>query len=386
MSKWVGKWEGGRVSEDRKGRQRWVIDRQVNGRPFRITLKARSEQEARAQLARFDEDPRGFDSTVRRGKAEASGAVTVDPERVEDYLKWQAEQGRSAKYRKNLLVYLRWWDLKLQGQDLRSVTLADLQNKLRGETARKHRIIALKSFASWLRQVTGELPRAQDPTLDLVVPPPVAEKTRRTKGYQLREIEQLYRAIEDQGVRDVILIQTKLGCHFTEVVRMADIKATQVTEFRDQGEIAGTVVFRHKRGDDHTCSVDAQTLAAIRRLRARGAPPDQTTIYWAIRETCEAHKGWPEITQGELRHTLATQGPVVGQSVRPVTGGAPLADVAEVLGHRDARTTRTFYRGATVPVMVVLPIKLEHPADPIGLEKRRRPRGSTCAPSNPVRT
>jgi hypothetical protein len=55
---------------------------------------------------------------------------------------------------------------------LREVTLQELQRELaKAPTAKKHRIIALKSFFSFLREVEAVRPSSQDATLGLKVPP-----------------------------------------------------------------------------------------------------------------------------------------------------------------------------------------------------------------------
>jgi hypothetical protein len=57
--------------------------------------------------------------------------------------------------------------------------------------------------------------------------------------------------------------------------------------------------------------------------------------------------------------------------VRPKSGGLPLAAVAAVVGHHSANTTKRFYENVKVPPMIKIPIKLEHPEDPVVLPVRR---------------
>ena len=62
-------------------------------------------------------------------------------------------------------------------RDLRSLSLQELKRFLaRWPTARKNRIIAIKSFFSFLREVSATLPSAQDETLALKVPPSRPER------------------------------------------------------------------------------------------------------------------------------------------------------------------------------------------------------------------
>jgi hypothetical protein len=63
---------------------------------------------------------------------------------------------------------------------VREVMLQQLKREpAKSPTARKHRIIALKSFFSFLREVEAVLTPAQDATLGLKVPPARPEKARR---------------------------------------------------------------------------------------------------------------------------------------------------------------------------------------------------------------
>lgn len=74
---------------------------------------------------------------------------------------------------------------------------------------------------------------------------------------------------------------------------------------------------------------------------------------------------------GELRHSFVTWASECGQEVRPKSGGLPLAAVAAVVGHHSAHTTKRFYENVKVPPMIKIPIKLEHPEDPVVLPVRR---------------
>jgi integrase len=71
---------------------------------------------------------------------------------------------------------------------------------------------------------------------------------------------------------------------------------------------------------------------------------------------------------GRFRHCFVTWAQDVGVEVRPKAGGVPLATVAGIVGHKSARTTKLFYTGYRVPVLVKLPLQLEHAADPVPIE------------------
>ncbi len=67
---------------------------------------------------------------------------------------------------------------------------------------------------------------------------------------------------------------------------------------------------------------------------------------------------------GELRHSFVTWAHEGGQEIRPKAGGVPLHTVAAVVGHTTALTTKRFYKGVKVPVMIRIPIRLVHSEDP----------------------
>jgi integrase len=117
-------------------------------------------------------------------------------------------------------------------------------------------------------------------------------------------------------------------------------------------------------------SIDRQTLGAVQLLQARGAAPVDSHIRRVARRACKAAR-LPLVRFGELRHSFVTRASECGQEVRPKSGGLPLAAVAAVVGHHSAHTTKRFYENVKVPPMIKIPIKLEHPEDPVVLPVRR---------------
>jgi len=206
---------------------------------------------------------------------------------------------RTAKYKKDTRYYLSAWADALQGRDLRKVEPREVLRLLaQWDTAEQKRIAALKAFCSFLVK-KGLLDPAQDPSRTLTVPASRPEKAIREKGYTMATIEALYRALNDQGSRDVLLLHAKLGLHESEVQRIAAGDG-RIALVPGHPVISGTVKFVHKSGRVHTLSLDAQALAAAQRLQAHGAPtPDQ--VRHRLRLACEAH-GLPRVKVGELRH------------------------------------------------------------------------------------
>ncbi|MFL5345714.1 MAG: site-specific integrase, partial [Hyalangium sp.] len=167
-----------------------------NGVRYSRRLDARNESEALAELALFERDPDAYLTKAEAAEKAEAEAVLMDAERVSRFLAHLKAEGRTEHYRRNLRTYLAQWAEPLAGKDLREVTLQEFKRELaKRPTARKHRIIALKSFFSFLREVEAVLSPAQDATLGLKVPPARPEKAWRKKGYTMPEVEAFYRAI-----------------------------------------------------------------------------------------------------------------------------------------------------------------------------------------------
>jgi integrase len=367
------KWDGGRVKVDRLGRKTWRIERMVGGERFHIPLEVDSEPGALAELALFERDPAAYRTKAEAREAEAEEAARVDAETVAGFLKHLAAETdpsrrpRSERYRKNVKSYLAWWGDQFAGRDLREVKLRDLHAALdSAPTGRKQRIIALKSFCSWLRE-KGRLDRAHDATMDLKVPKP--ERKKRLKGYSMRHLELLYPHIDDVAVRAVVMVRALTGMHHTEIARVAKGDG-DVVPLKGQGQIAGAIYFDHKKKAPHLLAVDLRTLAAAQFLQRRGSAPAESWIYKQIREaaeratTAEGREVEP-ILPNELRHCYA-QWSDLGDTIYPRRRGAPLELVSANLGHESLDTTQIYRsRSLRLRALVVFPVKLEHPGDPV---------------------
>jgi integrase len=364
-AKWVGKWGGGRIREA-DGRRVYVIERMAGGQRYAIKLDADSEAAALAELALFMRNPASY-RTREQVKSVDPGAARLDGPTLEQFLKHAREQGLTPAYVKDILGhYLTDWGAALKGRDLRTVQLRELRAMLaHWKTAKRHRIVALKSFTTWLRE-EDRLPRNEDPTLDLKVPQPKAEQSIRAKGYAMPAVERVYAELPSQVLRDTLCLRAKAGMHDTEIARIAKGEAV-LREVRDPSGIFGTITFRHlKAGKVHVVSVDAQTFAAAQRLRERGAPLSRNAAKIML-DRAARRLGTAPIHPGELRHSFATWARGTGKIVRPTDGGVPLAEVAAVMGHMNVRTTKVFYDGNEVPPMIELPLRLVHPEDAVAL-------------------
>lgn len=377
MPQWNGQWPGGRTYRDRHGNTRWQLERMHNGIRYSRRLDARNESEALAELALFERDPDAYLTKAEAARKAAAEAVVMDLALVARFLSHLKAEGRTEKYRRNVRTYLAQWAEALAGRDLRKLTLQDLKRELaKFPTAKKHRIIALKSFFSFLREAEAVLAPADDATLGLKVPPPRPEKARRNKGYTMTEVEEVYRATSGwespklggertdvQAVRDLIVLHSKTGMHRSEIERIArgecDLRTVE-----DHSEIRGVVRFVHKSGRVHTQSLDAQTLAAAQRLQLRGGAPADSWVRKVLRHTAKK-LGRDPLKLGQMRHSFVSWAQLHGRLVRPTEApGVHLSDIAATIGHHDSRTTSRFYDVANIKPMIVLPIRLEHPEDP----------------------
>jgi hypothetical protein len=139
-----------------------------NGARYSKRLTARNESDALAELALFDRDPDAYLTKAEAAEKAAAEAMLMEPELVARFLAHLKAEGRTERYRLNVRTYLAQWAEALAGRDLREVTLQQLKRELaKNPAARKHRIIALKSFFSFLREVEAVLSPAQDATLGL---------------------------------------------------------------------------------------------------------------------------------------------------------------------------------------------------------------------------
>lgn len=359
---WTGKWAGGRTYVA-NGSTVFVIEKMRHGRRYTTPLDVSSQREALAELALFERDPEAYLTRAQAKERRAAEAVYMTAENVKRFLDHLKAQQRTEKYRRNVRSYLREWAVPLAGRDLRAISLQDLKRMLAlWGTARKARIIAIKSYFSFLREEEAVLTSGMDATLDLKVPQARPGKKLDERAYDLKLVERFYRAIDLQAVRDLLCVLARTGLHASEVDRVARGEG-ELQPLEDQGDIAGTVRLIHKSGDEHVQSLDAQTLAAFQRLVERGQAPVESYVRKEIAHVARSLQTEP-LHFGRFRHSFVTWAQDVGVEVRPRAGGVPLATVAGIVGHKSSRTTKLFYTGYRVPVLIRIPLRLEHPEDP----------------------
>lgn len=370
---WVGRWEGGRIRVTDKGKRVWMIERSIDGRRYAISLRVTNISGALAELALFNRDPRSYAGQLDE-KASVHQPLVLNDVLVDRFMAWARDpaQQLSHDYVEHILdAYLRQWVRKLAAlgcSDLLRVSTVQLRQALSTwPTAKKHRVIALKALASWLRD-NGFLSSQTDPTLDLKS---IKGKRKRTeeeaKAYDLRDVQTVYRAVLHQGIRDRITLCFGHGVHLSELERYARGEG----RLRSVGPweacpIVGTLRLAHKSGEWHTISLNAQGFAAAQRIGAEG-PRSRSWCYQHLADVARQNN-LPHLLLGSGRHSFTTWCRTPGMGVVKVEPPQPavsLEDVAAVTGHRSVSTTRFHYDEADhIPHLLELPLRLVNPDDP----------------------
>jgi hypothetical protein len=399
---WIGTWKGGRIAQLANGKQRYVLERKHLGRNYAFRLKATSLDEAERQLALWESEPvryiRAHEVRKREAQDLVQGEIRITEALLTDLKTWleganNDAYARSTEQVKNVVAYCREWGKDLAGYDLRKLSKKQLDQALvtrphapkvyrKGKLvpskskARRNRVVAFKTMTAMLKE-QGKLDPGQDPGRFLKTPSVVPAKSLRTKGYDAQALQRAYRAIQDlpgqrkeglaQIVRDVMRLSVCYGMHLTEIRRTA--KDGRIRELEGQGEIAGTLAFVHKNGDPHVISLDAQAVAAARRLQALKTLP-VTNVIRKVLKAATTSIGLSKMNPGEFRHTTVTLGQN-GRLVHPQGGGVSLKDIALIVGHRSTDTSRRFYDMNAIPPMLVVPVSLEHSEDPVPMQKAK---------------
>jgi integrase len=344
------------VHRQKNGLDLFIIERKIRGRRFHVSTGAHTITAAKAQLERFEADPLGFDP--RGGDGDK---LQLTAELIEQWEAFSIAKGNGRTYTRDHGRKLARWLLVLGGADLRKLTLRQLREGLTGLSARKHRIIAIKSFFSWLRTEKGLVTTAQDATLDLKVPQGSPEKYRRRKVVEWQNVEKLLAVLEAESTadaqrertpndklepgadarrrRDCLLLLTATGWHVTELGRF--VRGGELLR-QASGDVLAVLVVRHKGGDlARTPISHREHLEAAERLRASGEVPRNLQKEHVL--ACSRAKV-PAFGLGVMRHSVATWA---------VEAGAAPEQVARFLGHRDKRTTERFYVDVAVPTNVI---------------------------------
>jgi integrase len=340
---------GDSVGTGKQPRERWlggyirngvfVIERKIGGRKFHVSTHATTERGALKQLERFEADPVGYDPNARAGSA-----LVLNEALIDRFHAWQLE-GVSRQWALNVRNVLVDWANHLKGADLRRLSLVnDLKPHLRGKGQQHHRVKAIRSLFAWLRGELGLITRAEDVTLDFVVPTVKArQETGESKAVPFDNVVAVANHLPVH-VRDVLELLAATGWHVNEVRRFAKAGSIREKDVSDSAETVAVIGTAHKSGRKHfTALVSPEPLAAARRIRERGHVIDNNRLAKHMRRACAAAKV-PVFQLGAMRHSVATW---LRQR------GVPDAQISAFLGHRSVSTTLRHYIDHQVAALVL---------------------------------
>jgi integrase len=339
------RWKGGEV---RNGK--YVLARMVNGKRYKFTLpKVKTEAEAMNWLARFEADPEGTAFAAKVVKAGKTKAVPTDTwALIPKFIKYLQGECRDERYPDACGKYLQEWQGLLK-RDLKDCSLSDLLAAVPKFKAKRKPAVALKSFGRWL--ITTDKLKADHPVTVLTIQRPGKTKALDKRAYTPEQVVSVYGRLVSQSVKDVFLVKAVLGCHHTEIQRIAK-NPESLRVVNQASGIYATLTFEHKSGSHHTVSIGQPVAAAVQRLQTRGSAPTQSTVYWALRAVMEEGETF---TLERLRHTCSTLTAESGRVVQPDAGGGVNPElVARMMGH-SLKTADKHYRGFGVPLMILPP-------------------------------
>jgi len=323
--RWVGGYVRGGV---------YVIERWLRGTRYHVSTHARTERGALEQLRRFEADPAGYDP---RGVA-ALEPVVLTADLIAAHVAYHREEKQNSPgHLRSLTTYLGEWMVALDGADLRATRAARLKELLRDwSTARRYRALAIKGLYRWLRTELELLSYDQDAGLNLKIPKAKPARLFQERAVSRERVERAVAHLAPGAVLDVVRLVSATGLHRSEVARFC--RSGTLSKPSPQQEAEGVLAnlsVLHKSGELHNLPVyEAEVLEAARRLQARGGLGSPFRLNEAIAKACHA-AGVEPWTLGVLRHSVATW---------LALEGVPLAQIAELLGHRSTQTTRKFYR------------------------------------------
>jgi integrase len=337
-------WPGGYVHKQKDGQPLYIIAKMVRGKRFHVSTRCHGIKPAMKQLERFEADPFNY-----RPEGEGGADMPMTAALIAEHIAWQLDVKKNTrKHAKQMGNRLADWMEDFKGNDLRKVTLRDhIVPALNARGAnRKHRIIALKGFYSWLRTVQHRITSAEDPTLDLLVPQGLPEKFKRRKALEPGRVKAALAEL-DGAYRDCLLLLIGTGWHVTELERFVRSDESEIVRQPKGSKILAVLSTKHKTDWTRTPLTHRMFVEVAERLKTRGEVPRRLNAH--IKQAC-LDAGVPVFTLGVLRHSVGSWA---------VQAGAHPRDVAEFLNHKDVRTTKRFYIDVAAPTISVPTLKLK---------------------------
>ena len=204
-----GTWEGGYWRLDGRGRRVYVIRRQVAGKRYEVSTRARNEPAAVAQLRRFEADPEGYDP---RGRVRPN-PIYLDVKLADAFLAWSAKpkaeggRGNTGRWVHEQKLYLDWWAERLKGVDLRRLSYEEhVTPAMETAKSQRQRGATLLALYRYLRKERG-LPLTEDPVHGrLTFGEPEPEQLKRSKVVPPEHIDLVIEHLTSPW-RDALTIQ-----------------------------------------------------------------------------------------------------------------------------------------------------------------------------------
>jgi hypothetical protein len=335
-------WLGGFVRLTARGKPTFIIEKRIGGRLFKVSTRCHTEDAAVKELAKFENNPRGY----RPG---AIAGLMMTKELVIEYVNWQMAPapigaGNSRAWAKDCGRYLFDWGDAIDACDLRHLTSPDVKKMLKTwNTSAASRVVALKGFYSWLRKERGLVKHHEDPMPDVSIPERQAAKETATgaRDVPFARVQKVYRHLR-KDVRDILLLLSGTGWHLSEVRRFAE--AGEIRKDPTGKHLAVLVTF-HKRKEKAVAGlVHRAHLGAAKRLRAAGGLLSDSTLAqvmrWANTKAGIDRKTERPVYLGDMRHNVGTWAIEAGDDIR---------DVARAYNHESEKMLRRHYVRHAVP-------------------------------------
>lgn len=330
------KWLGGPIRWGVKG-PTFVIERWVNGRHFHVSTKCRTERAALKELEKFEQSPLDY----RRTRNQQNTGLVLTPALIAEYLEWMNSEELSAPYIREHKRHLGEVMVALEGRDFRRIGFVALREIIDsfGKVAKWNRTKTVKAFASWLRRHKGALPRAEDPTLDLLNPVQAPEKSRRRKAMDWELVDRAIPLMKNPEIRDIAVVLRSTGAHISEIMRFAEGVGGLHGAADWQTDVLGNLLLRtktdmrKKQEASHVIAiVDADVMAALQRIRARGKAPSRGAILVSDEQVSE--QMGERFAMGSNRHSVATWLAKDNRSA---------IDIKDLLGHTTTKMAERVY-------------------------------------------
>src|SRR6266851_8993115 len=333
------RWEGGRARWDGT---RWTFHIRKGTTGAGIVERSTGRHDhanAMAHLAAFQANPEAYHpEVVRTGKP----PLFLTSELGREWLDWmEKDKGNGAEYLRNSKYYIQWWRDRLVGRDLRTLDVKELSRLSAKESAKAHKVRAIKCLHTWLRgEASGFRLAANEGADTSVLRLPQAKghklhhldaekaKDRREKGmrallgyFRVREAKQ-FLGKDRLPYRDALDLLAATFWHTTELVRWLKLGSEIESMPKGHERIGAAKLWTiHKNGKEHRRAISKSVLVVAERLKAWHIQERLTTkgrkydhvppfpvrfLIKLVHDACAELGIKPKFGPGHLRHAGAT--------------------------------------------------------------------------------